>query len=387
MRIPRYHLLNATPAELAEFWVTLAHELRMVGLEALNLSQFATRCDTCSGELLMVLPITQDEAELNAAIAAASGEWMPHWMRHIDLVSEMAIAMAKHREEQEGVLQTFVQALKALPNMPPFAEETVMQAASERARSLLEEKDWEFCKLWDVRKVPSRKLPWVLAEASWEKQLDDALTLLHIWRATHFIGIEFMVDGWVKPPDITCMPFPVSVTGVGFALEANLEILERFRVSQKKNLEQNMLLLTDMLRGLRFGMSPYELMMRVSAVMPKPQDMDAVMGRIRKRRNKRQLLASETLANAEANATETVADRDATSYTQKEVDAMVADIPDELIKELTDLVKDFPWVHGEKVITDEALPHSDFLTPEEVASLLWNPDKPRRKSAKRKPEA
>lgn len=209
--------------------------------------------------------------------------------------------MAKHREEQEGVFQTFIQALKVLPDLPSFDEEDVMQKASERARSLLEEREWEWehGKLWDVRKVPSRKLPWILAENPWEAQLHDAMTFLHIWRKTHFIGIEFMADGWIKPHDITCMPFPVSVLGVGFKLEANLEIIERYRVSSKKNLEQNMLLLADMLRGLRFGMSPYEMMMWVSAAMPKPLDMDAVMRRIYKRRDKRKLPASETPASIE----------------------------------------------------------------------------------------
>lgn len=315
---------------------------------------------------------------MNDAIAAASAEWIPHWTRHIDLVSEMAISMAKHREEQEGVFQTFIQALKVLPDLPSFDEEDVMQKASERARSLLEEREWEWehGKLWDVRKVPSRKLPWILAENPWEAQLHDAMTFLHIWRKTHFIGIEFMADGWIKPHDITCMPFPVSVLGVGFKLEANLEIIERYRVSSKKNLEQNMLLLADMLRELRFGMSPYEMMMRVSAAMPKPLDMDAVMRRIYKRRDKRKLPASETPASTET----TGVDRDVTSYTQEEVDAMIADIPTETIKELIEIMKDLPLLYEDK-IADEALPKSDFLTHEEVAALLA-PVKPKRKAAK-----
>jgi len=296
MRTPRFHLLTTSPAELAEFWATQAHELRMVGLKALNLPQLARRCDPLTGELLMalelltLLPVTQGETVLNDAIAAASAEWLPHWVRHIDMVTEMAIAMAKHREEQEGVFQEFFQALKALPNVPPFQEEAVMQAASERARILLV----ELCK------VPSRKLPWILADAAWEKQLDDAMTFLHIWRVTHFIGIESMAVGWVKPPATTLMPFPVSVLGVGFKLEINLEIIERFRVSQKKNLEQNFLLLADMLRGLRFDTSPYTLMMRISAVMPKPLDMHAVMRRIRKRRDKRVVPVSEAPATTSA---------------------------------------------------------------------------------------
>lgn len=381
MRIPRYHLLNATPAELAEFWVTLAHELRMVGLEALNLPQFATRCDTCSGELLMVLPLTQDEAVLNDAIAAASAEWIPHWMRHIDLVSEMAIAMAKHRDEQEGVFQTFVQALKALPGMPLFEEEAVIQAASERAHSLLEEREWEWGrengKLWVLREVPSRELPWILAEMVWETQLDDALTFMHIWRATHYIGIEGMANGYKKPPAITLMPFPVSVTGVGFELEANLEILERFRVSQKKNLEQNMLLLTDMLRGLRFGMSPYELMMRVSAVMPKPQDMDAVMDRVRKRRNKQKLSVSEmpeiTLF------AETEASPETEFLSKDDADALLKGVSTGDIDKMAKAVAN----NCEEAVTEVALPHSDFLTPEEVASLLAPVSKQKRKAAKR----
>lgn len=372
MRAPRFHLLTASPAELAEFWVAQAHELRMAGMEALGLPQLARRCDTCTGELLMVLellkllPVTPDETVLDDAIAAACDAWRPHWSHHIDLVSEMAIAMAKHSEEREGVFQTFVHALKALPDLPYFDEQDVMQKASERADSLLEEKDWEHGKLWDVRKVPCRKLPWVLADEPWEAQLHDAMTFLHIWRKTHFIGIEFMADGWIKPPDITCMPFPVSVLGVGFKLEANLAIIERYRESQKKNLEQNMLLLADMLRGLRFGMSPYEMMMRVSAAMPKPLDMDAVMRRIYKRRNRRKPPGSEPPANTEV----TGADRDVASYTQEEVDAMVASIPTETMRELVDAMKDWPWVYEDKLNGDDELPKSDFLTPEEVASLM-----------------
>ena len=40
-----------------------------------------------------------------------------------------------------------------------------------------------------------------------------------------------------------------------------------------------------------------------------------------------------------------------------------------------------------KDMTEEKIPASDFLTPEEVAALLEAPSKPRRKMPKRKPMA
>lgn len=344
-----FHLLTTTPESIARFWVEWVQEIRMVGRDALNLLEIAKRCDSCTGELLMVLPLTQDEAGLHEAIAAARAECEPLWMRHIDLVSELAIAMAKHRDEQEGVFQTFMQALQALPDTPAFDVEIVMQRASARAHSLLEEREWEHGKLWVIREVPSRVLPWILAEMEWETQLDDALTLLHIWRATHYIGLEGMADGYKKPPAVTLMPFPVSVTGVGFSLEATQEMIERFRLHQKKNLALNFMLISDVLTSLGFIGNPYELMLRISAVMPKPLDIDAEMKWVRKRRKRR--VASKA----------------------------GDDIPAELMDELLDLVKDMPWVHGEKSATDETQPKTKFLTQDEVDSLLAPVSKPRRK--------
>lgn len=337
-----FHLLTATPESIARFWVEWIQEIRMVGRDALNLLEIAKRCDSCTGELLMVLPLTQDEAGLQKAIAAAREEWEPLWLRHIDLVSELAIVMAKHRDEQEGVFQTFIQALQTLPDTPAFDAEVVMQRASARAHNLLEER--VFCE------VPSRVLPWILAEMEWETQLDDALTLLHIWRTTHYIGLEGMADGYKKPPAVTLMPFPVSVTGVGFSLEATLEMIERFRLYQKRNLELNFMLMSDVLTSLGFIGNPYELMMRISAVMPKPLDTRAEMNWVRKRRKRRESSKA----------------RD--------------DIPAELMDELLDLVKDMPWVHGERPATDETQPKANFLTQDEVNSLLAPLSKPVRKS-------
>jgi hypothetical protein len=344
-----FHLLTATPESIARFWVEWIHEVRVVGHKGIDLLKLAKQCDTFTGEILMVLPLTQDEAGLQEAIAAVRAEWEPLWLRHINLVSEVAIAMAKHRDEQEGVFQTFIQALQALPDTPAFDAEAVMQQASVRAHGLLEEREWEYGKLWDIREVPSRELPWILAEAVWDTQLDDALTLLHIWRVTHYIGLEGMADGYRKPPAVTLMPFPVSVTGVGFSLEATLEMIERFRLYQKKNLELNFLLMIDVLMSLRFIGNPYELMMRISAVMPKPLDIDAEMKLVRKRRKRRESSKA----------------RD--------------DIPAELIDELTELVKDMPWVYEERAAIDETLPKSNFLTQDEVNSLLAPLSKPRRK--------
>lgn len=355
-----FHLLTATPESIARYWVEWIHEVRVVGQKGIDLLKLAKQCDTFTGEILMVLPLTQDEAGLQEAIAAARAEWEPLWMRHIDLVSEVAIAMAKHRDEQEGVFQTFMQALQALPDTPAFDAEIVMQRASVRARSLLEEREWEHGKMWDIRDVPNRELPWILAEMEGEAQLDDALTLLHIWRATHYIGLEGMANGYRKPPAVTLMPFPVSVTGVGFSIEATLEMIERFRLYQKKNLELNFLLMTDVLMSLRFIGNPYELMKRISAVMPKPLDMDAEMSWVRKRRKRREAKKNPTQENAGD------------------------DIPAELMGELLDLVKDLPWVHGEKIITDEADARTPFLSQEEVDSLLAPVSKPVRKAAKKK---
>jgi len=355
-----FHLLTATPESIARFWVEWIHEVRVVGQKGIDLLALAKQCDTFTGEILMVLPLTQDEAGLQEAIAAARKEWEPLWLCYIDLVSEVAIAMAKHRDEQEGVFQTFIQALQALPDTPAFDAETVMQRASARAHGLLEEREWEHGKLWTIGEVPSRKLPWILAESVWETQLDDALTLLHIWRATHYIGIEGMADGYKKPPATTLMPFPVSVTGVGYSLEATLEMIERFRLYQKKNIELNFLLMTDVLMSLRFIGNPYELMTRISAVMPKPLDTNAEMNWVRKRRKRRAVSKGE--------APENIGD----------------DIPAELMDELLDLVKDLPWVHGEKIITNEADARPPFLSQEEVDSLLAPLSKPVRKAAKKK---
>jgi hypothetical protein len=157
---------------------------------------------------------------------------------------------------------------------------------------------------------------------------------------------------------VTLMPFPVSVTGVGFSLESTLEMIERFRLYQKKNLKLNFLLMTDVLMSLRFIGNPYELMKRISAVMPKPLDMDAEMNWVRKRRKRR--------AVSKGKAQENTGD----------------DIPTELMDELLDLVKDLPWVHGEKVITNEADARTPFLSQEEVDSLLAPLSKPVRKSKK-----
>lgn len=397
-RTPVIHLLTTTPAEQAEFWATIAHEVRMIGLSTLDFSRhnFAGRCDPCTGELLMVLPLSVTEDILHDAIPPVVDAWLPQWMNHIDLVCEMAVAMAKHRDEQDGVFQAFIQALKALPDMPPFQEEAAMQAASARADELLA---WKNSKRWGLCNAPRRKLPWILADACWEKQLDDAFTLLHIWRQTHFIGIEFMTEGFSKPPAITCMPFPVGVLGLGLELETNLSFIERYRLNRKKNLEQNLLLMTDLLRGLRSGWSPYQLMLWASAEMSKPLDTDAVRRRINKRREKRILPANETSANAVANflTPEEVAslssssvpagtDRDINSYTQEEVDAMVADIPTEAIRELIEIVgAAFDKDSGEAA-NEEEFPHSDFLTPQEVVDLLAPVSEPKRKATKRKRE-
>lgn len=379
-----FYLLTANAESLAEFWTTWIHELRVVGLDALNLPRLAKRCDPCTGELLMILDIVSlapDETVFNDAIAAVSEEWLPHWKRHIDLVTEMAIAMAKHYDEQEGVFQEFFQALKALPNMPSFDEDAVMQAAAERAQSLLKEEELEHGKYWFMRKVPSRQLPWILADAAWEKQLFDAITFLHVWRKTHFIGIEHMAERWAKPPNITCMPFPVSVLGIGFELETNLQILERFRVSQKQNLEDNLVLMADGLRALLLGWSPYEFMTRISATMPKPLDMSAVMHRIYKRREKRAKRAGETPATP----AETKETSEQESLTQEEVNDLLKGVTQEDVQGMIKMVEDFVEEYSGKDMTEEKIPASDFLTPEEVAALLEAPSKPRRKMPKRKP--